>query len=328
MLRVGLTGGIGAGKSTVSRRLAELGAVVIDADRLAREVVAPGTPGLRAVARAFGDEVLDSHGALDRSRLASVVFADQSARRRLNEIVHPLVGERTAELVDRAADDAVVVHDVPLLVENRSAAAFALVIVVHAERAERHRRLVAARGMTDEEAAARIRSQADDDARRAVADVWLDNSGAPDALPASVDRLWWDRLVPFERNLRHGRPALPEAPPPVPADPDWPAQYRRAAARIARVAGEHLVRLEHVGPTSVPGGSAPDVLDIWLVVSPDAAMDAVAGALPEAGFVRLPQEHPSPPGSVGFASADPGRPARLLVTPATAAEATGWIPLG
>jgi dephospho-CoA kinase len=328
MLRVGLTGGIGAGKSTVSRRLAELGAVVIDADQLAREVVAPGTPGLRAVVRAFGDEVLDPQGALDRPRLASVVFADSSARRRLNEIVHPLVGQRTAELVADAADDAVIVHDVPLLVENSSAAAFALVIVVHAERAERIRRLVADRGMSDEEAASRIRSQADDDARRAAADVWLDNSGAPDALPARVDRLWWDRLVPFERNLRHGRPAVPDAPPPVPADPDWPAQYRRAAARIARVAGEHLVRLDRVGPTSAPGGTAPDVLDIWLVVSSEAAVDAVAGALPEAGFVRLPPEHPSPEASIGFASADPGRPARLLVTPAAAAEATGWRPPG
>jgi len=326
MLRVGLTGGIGAGKSTVSGRLTELGALVIDADRLAREVVAPGTPGLRAVARAFGDEVLDSDGALDRPRLASVVFADPSARRRLNEIVHPLVGRRTAELVADAADDAVVVHDVPLLVENRSAAAFALVIVVHAERAERIRRLVADRGMTEEDAAARIRSQADDDARRAAADVWLDNSGPPDTLPARIDRLWWERLVPFERNLRHGRPALPEAPSPVPADPDWPAQYHRAEARIARVAGEHLVRLEHVGPTSAPGGAAPDVLDIWLVVSSDAAVDAVAGTLPEAGFVRVSSEDPPP--SVRFASADPGRPARLLVTPATAAEATGWRPPG
>jgi len=325
MLRVGLTGGIGAGKSTVSRRLAGLGALVIDADQLAREVVAPDTPGLRAVARAFGEGVLDARGALDRSRLASVVFADPAARQRLNEIVHPLVGRRSAELVARAADDAVVVHDVPLLVENGSAAGFALVIVVHADRAERIRRLVAARGMTEDEVVSRIQAQADDDARRAAADVWLDNSAAPEALSARVERLWRDRLVPFERNLRQGRAALPKAPATVRADPTWSAQYRRAAARVSRVAGEHLVRLEHVGPTAEVGRPAPDVLDLWLVVSSDPAIEAVARALPEAGFVRRATPYGSP-SSVGFASADPGRPARLLVSTAAAAEATGWRP--
>jgi dephospho-CoA kinase len=201
VLRVGLTGGIGSGKSTVARRLVARGAVLVDSDVLAREVVAPGTDGLEEIIAVFGTGVLGPDGGLDRPALASVVFGDTDAREQLNAIVHPRVRDRTEELVAAAAPDAIVVQDVPLLVETRSPAAFDLVVVVNADVEVRVRRLVD-RGLATADARARIASQADEDARRAAADVWLENDGAPEALESAVDALWHGRLVPFEANLR------------------------------------------------------------------------------------------------------------------------------
>ena len=178
MLRVGLTGGIGSGKSTVAARLVERGAVLVDSDRIAREVVAPGTPGLAAVVDAFGPAVLAADGSLDRPALAAVVFDDPGARKKLNGIVHPLVRRRSDELIAAAPADSIVVQDIPLLVEGGMAARFPLVVVVHADPAVRVPRLVEQRGMPEADARARIAAQADDAARRAVADVWIDNSGA------------------------------------------------------------------------------------------------------------------------------------------------------
>ena len=195
MLRIGLTGGIGSGKSTVSGLLAERGAVVVDADRIAREVVEPGSPGLAAVVEAFGPQVLTPDGALDRPALAAVVFADPEARARLDGIVHPLVRHRTAELVAAAPADAVVVNDVPLLVETGQAASYDLVLVVEADPETRVARLVQ-RGLTAEDARARIAAQATDEQRRAVADVVLDNSGTPEELADQVDRFWVERVQP------------------------------------------------------------------------------------------------------------------------------------
>jgi dephospho-CoA kinase len=193
---VGLTGGIGAGKSVVAARLAELGAVVIDSDRLAREVVEPGTEGLREVVEEFGTEVLGSDGALDRPALGRRVFGDEAARRRLEAIVHPRVRARSAELIAAAAPDAVVVNDIPLLVESGIGTGFDLVVVVLASEQTRLRRLVESRGMTVEEARARMAAQATDEQRRAAADVVLDNDGSIEDLLASVDRLWYERLCP------------------------------------------------------------------------------------------------------------------------------------
>jgi dephospho-CoA kinase len=192
---VGLTGGIGAGKSAVANRLAVLGATVIDADRLAREAVSPGSEGLAEVVANFGPEVLDADGALDRTALASRVFGDDAARRRLEEIIHPRVRARTAELVAAAPPDAVVVNDVPLLVESGLAKAYELVIVVLADEETRVARLIRDRGMTPEEAAARIRAQASDEQRRAVADVVIVNDGAIDELRDRVDEVWRERLA-------------------------------------------------------------------------------------------------------------------------------------
>jgi dephospho-CoA kinase len=308
MLRVGLTGGIGAGKSTVATRLAEHGAVLIDADRLAREVVKPGTPGLTALVEAFGEQVLAPDGTLNRPALAAVAFADADARARLNGIVHPLVGGRTAELLAAAADDAVVVHDVPLLVENGLAPMYHLVIVVDAAEDVRVKRIVEDRGMTEADAHARIAAQASDEQRRAVADVWLDNSGAVDEVQAAVDALWADRLVPYEANVRLHR--VVEAPPQRRSDPTWPAQAQRLIDRVRFVAGERVVAVDHVGPTAA-GEAAQDVIELRLTVSTVDDAVALRGPLADAGFPPLPDDDHV------HGSADPGRPARLILqTPA------------
>jgi dephospho-CoA kinase len=195
VLRVGLTGGIGSGKSTVATLLARRGAVVVDADRIAREVVEPGTAGLAAVVAAFGDGMLDADGSLDRPALAAVVFTDPKARARLDAIVHPLVRARATELAAAAPPDAVVVHDIPLLVETGQADRYDLVLVVEADPDIRIARLVQ-RGLPEDDARARIAAQASDEQRRAVADVVLDNSGTREELAAQLDRFWTEKVLP------------------------------------------------------------------------------------------------------------------------------------
>jgi len=194
-VQIGLTGGIGSGKSTAAARFAELGALVIDADVLAREAVEPGTDGLAAVVAEFGEQVLDADGRLDRPALARLVFGDEAARGRLNAIVHPRVRARAVELIAAAPPGTVVVQDVPLLVETEQAGAYDLVVVVEAPEELRVRRLAADRGMSAEEVRARMASQATDEQRRAVADVVLVNDGTPDDLSAKVDALWADRIA-------------------------------------------------------------------------------------------------------------------------------------
>ncbi|MCF3170037.1 dephospho-CoA kinase [Streptomyces violaceoruber] len=190
MLKVGLTGGIGAGKSEVSRLLVERGAVLIDSDRIAREVVEPGTPGLAAVIEEFGQDVLTAEGTLDRPALGALVFADDRRRAALNAIVHPLVGARAAELERAAPEDAVVVHDVPLLTENGLAPFYDLVVVVDASAETQLDRLVTLRGMTESDARARMAAQATREERRAVADLVVDNDGTHEALVEQVDAVW------------------------------------------------------------------------------------------------------------------------------------------
>lgn len=332
MLRIGLTGGIGAGKSEVAQRLAHHSAVVIDADRLAREVVGPGTEGLREVVAEFGEALLDRSGGLDRAALARAVFDDEPARRRLERIVHPRVRARTAELTDAAPADAVVVNDVPLLVEAGLAASYHLVLVVEAAEETRVARLAHGRGMSEPEARARIASQTTDADRRAAADVLLTNDGARAALHAAVDALWHDRLVGYEENLRLRRLVRrPEELAVVPYDPSWPAQYQRLAARIRHAAGAAGRRVDHVGSTAVPGLAAKDVIDIQLTVDDLAAADALAEPLAAAGFPRAPgtwRDNPKPDAPDPAAwdkrvhgSADPGRVVHLHVR---AAGSPGW----
>lgn len=190
MFRVGLTGGIGAGKSEVSRRLADQGAIVIDADAVAREVVAPGTPGLAEVTAAFGPGVLSPDGSLDRPRLGEIVFADAGLRARLNAIVHPLVAARMLELEQQAGPGALIVHDVPLIAENGLADNYDIVVVVDVTPRTQLERLVKQRGLTRDQASARIAAQASREQRLAVAGIVIDNSGSLAELDRQVGELW------------------------------------------------------------------------------------------------------------------------------------------
>ncbi len=194
-MMVGLTGGVGAGKSAVSARLATLGAVIVDSDALAREVVRPGSEGLADVVAAFGDGVLGADGGLDRPALGRLVFGDADARRRLEEIIHPRVRARSAEIIAGAPSDAVIVNDIPLLVETGMQGMFEIVIVVSADAETRVRRL-AGRGMSADDARSRIAAQATDEQRAAVADVVIDNDGSLADLHAQIDELWRTRLDP------------------------------------------------------------------------------------------------------------------------------------
>lgn len=203
MLDVGLTGGIASGKSVVATRLAEQGAVLIDADAIARRVLEPGTDGLAAVVEAFGPELVDADGRLDRPRLGRVVFADPGARDTLNAIVHPRVRAEAARIRSEAAAQEmadrpmVVVQDIPLLVETGQAASFDVVVTVQAPRAERVRRMVEDRGMSQDDAVARMAAQATDEERAALSDVVLHNAGTLEELQATVDELWTGTLQPL-----------------------------------------------------------------------------------------------------------------------------------
>lgn len=194
MLNVGLTGGIAAGKTAVARRLVEHGAVLIDADAIARAVVEPGTPGLRELVEAFGPGILRTDGSLDRPSLGALVFANAHERDTLNSIVHPLVRAEAAKLRREAPEDAVVVQDIPLLVETGQEADFDVVLVVAAPLEERVRRMVDDRGMAENDARARIAAQATDGQRAAVADAVIDNSGSLEALLHHVDEFWEEHI--------------------------------------------------------------------------------------------------------------------------------------
>ncbi len=199
MLFVGLTGGIGSGKSAVAARLAELGAVVLDSDRIAREVVEPGTDGYAAVVAEFGPGVLGADGGIDRAALARKVFGDAEARRRLEAVIHPRVAQRIAELTAAVPPGTVVVNDVPLLVEAKLAGRYQFVVVVLADETTRIERLIRTRGMTADEARARIAAQATDEQRRAVADVVIPNDGTLADLHSTVDDVWERELRPRAR---------------------------------------------------------------------------------------------------------------------------------
>jgi dephospho-CoA kinase len=323
VLKIGLTGGIGSGKSAVAARLERLGAVVINSDLLAREVVAPGTDGLAAVVAAFGPGVLDPGGALDRPALGARVVGDEAAREELEGIIHPRVRARVAELTAAAPPDAIVVNEVPLLIEAGLAPTYQMVVVVAAPEAVRVERLARARGMAADKARAWIAAQATDAQRRDAADALLVNDGSLADLHAAVDALWRDRLVPFEANLRAGRRAsrrrqarLAEP------DPTWPAQAARMIARLTAAVGDRLLRIDHIGPTSVPDLPADDLIDIQAVVADLDVAAAVAAAAPAAGLVRTPGrrygidrrggEHEE----IVVAGADPGRPVNVNLRPA------------
>ncbi|NUU32537.1 dephospho-CoA kinase [Arthrobacter sp. C9C5] len=332
MLKIGLTGGIASGKSVVASRLRELGAVLVDADALAREVVEPGTPGLARVVEAFSSSILAPDGALDRARLGALVFGNPERLAVLNGIIHPLVRERATALAAGAPKGAVVVQDIPLLVETGQGANFHLVVVVDAPEDIRVRRMVEHRKMTVEEARSRMAAQATRNARLAAADVVLDNSGSKEELRDAVDRLWQRRLLPFAENLtkrrmapRSGGPVLSHA------NPDWPAQASRLAARLRAVAPQDIYAVDHIGSTAVPGLDAKDVLDLQLTVRDLATADRLEPLLAAAGYPRWPgigpdnpkPAHPDPADwdKRVHGSADPGRAVNLHIR---AAGSPGW----
>ena len=314
MLTVAVTGGIGSGKSTVSTALAELGAIVVDSDVLAREVVAPGTPGLAAIADAFGEDLIGADGALDRAALAGIVFTDPAARVRLEGITHPLVRARAAQIQREAPADAVVVNDIPILTTLAVASTFPLVVGVQAGLELRVARLVG-RGLAEPDARARIASQIADDERAVLCDVLLDNNSDQALLVASVGDLWRSRIQPFADNVRAGRRVPGSRPRLVDPDPRWPVDARRLAARVSRAAGG--ARVDHVGSTAIPGMPAKDVIDLQLTVADLQTADDLAPALAAAGFPLAPgfdQDTPHPAGADQrhwrkrlHGNADPGR---------------------
>jgi dephospho-CoA kinase len=332
VLKIGLTGGIASGKSVVSSRLAGLGAVLVDADALAREVVEPGTPGLARVVEAFGDAMLDAGGRLDRARLGAVVFGDPAQRAVLNGIVHPLVRAAADGLITQAPAGSIVVQDIPLLVESGQGSNFHLVLVVDAPDDVRIARMTGHRGMTREEAVSRMAAQASRADRLAAADVVLDNSGSLEDLTALVDRLWAERLVPFADNLRKGVRASRTGPAVMTAaQADWPAQAARIAARIKAAAPDDILAVDHIGSTSIPGLVAKDVIDLQVTV-PDLGVAArIAPLLAAAGFpavrgVESDTPKPAAPDPADWlkrfhANADPCRAVNVHVRPAGSA---GW----
>lgn len=306
MLRVGLTGGIGSGKSTVAQRLRHLGAVVIDADLLARAVVEPGSAGLAAIRARFGDAVLAPDGGLDRAALGAVIFADGQARKDLEAITHPLIRARTHALMESAAPEAIVVHEVPLLAELGMAADYHLTVAVGVDDDLRVARLTGDRGFSEADARARIASQASDDQRREAADVWLDNNGTVQALRTQVDALWQDRIVGFNENLMTGSACRePDRPILVEHDDSWGSTATRLGRRVSLALGERAVAVEQIGSTAVPGLTARDVIELQVGVRVlrDAGADDFVKVLADKGFPR----------SAGhsFGSADPGRCVQL-----------------
>ncbi|WP_204803112.1 dephospho-CoA kinase [Mycobacterium riyadhense] len=332
MLRIGLTGGIGAGKSALSTAFSRCGAIIVDGDVLAREVVEPGTEGLASLVEAFGPDILQPDGSLDRPALAAKAFRDDETRGKLNGIVHPLVAKRRAEILAAVTGDAVVVEDIPLLVESGMAPLFPLVVIVHADVELRVRRLVEQRGMSEDDARARIAAQADDEQRRAVADIWLDNSGEPGDLVERANDVWHNRIVPFAHNLSSRQVARAPARL-MPADPSWPAQARRIIARLKTACGHRALRVDHIGSTAVPDLDAKDVIDIQVTVESLEVADELVEPLLGVGYPRLEHitedtakadarstvdhyDHSDDPSLWHkriHASADPGRPTHVHI---------------
>lgn len=332
MLRIGLTGGIGAGKSALSSTFAQCGAVIVDGDVIAREVVQPGTEGLAALVEAFGGDILLPDGSLDRPALAAKAFRDDEARKTLNGIVHPLVGNRRSEIIASVAEDSVVVEDIPLLVESGMAPLFPLVVIVYADVEVRLRRLVDQRGMPESDARARIAAQASDEQRRAVADIWVDNSGSPEDLVQRAHELWDNRILPFAHNLSARRTA-PAPARLVPPDPSWADQAQRILNRLKTSCGHRALRVDHIGSTAVPDLPAKDVIDMQITVESLAVADELAEPLLSAGYPRIEHiaedvakddarstvdgyDHKDDPAlwcKRIHASADPGRPTNVHI---------------
>jgi dephospho-CoA kinase len=319
MIRIGLTGGIGAGKSTVAATFSECGGIIVDGDVISREVVEPGTEGLAQLVEAFGDDILQPDGALNRPALAAKAFVDDEQRTKLNQIVHPLVGKRRQEIIDSVSEDAVVVEDIPLLVETGMAPMFPLVVVVTADEQTRVERLIK-RGMDEADARARIKAQAPEEQRRAIADVLLDNSGSQGELVEKARDLWYNRVLPLAHNIRT-RQHVQYDYKLVPYDPTWPEQAQRIIKRIQTACGAKALRVDHIGSTAVPGMDGKDVIDIQVTVQSLDVADELVDPLTNAGYPRVEGITTDTPHSGDpvvwskrfHAAADPGRPVNIHV---------------
>ena len=307
---------------------------MVDGDVIAREVVEPGTEGLASLVDAFGEVILRPDGALNRPELAAIAFSDEQKRTTLNGIVHPLVAQRRSELIESAraaAANPVIIEDIPLLVESQMAAMFPMVVIVHADTETRVTRLIKYRGFSEQDARARIAAQASEEQRRAVADVWLDNSGAAGELVERARALWHERIQPFADNLYAGRPARSQ-PSLMAPDPQWPAAADRILARLRTACGHRALRIDHIGSTAIPGMVAKDVIDTQVTVASLEVADELAAALLEAGYPRtsISRDVGKPDGrsTVGefnhvddeslwrkrlYCSADPARPTNVHV---------------
>jgi dephospho-CoA kinase len=284
-----LTGGIASGKSTVARRLAELGAVIVDSDRIARQVAEPGQPALAELRSAFGDGIIAPDGTLDRPALGALVFADDDARARLNGILHPAIRLEAERQVDEArrSGAGVVVQDIPLLAETGRGAEFALVATVEADAEARIERMVRDRGMTRADAESRIAAQASVEERRAIADVVLANDGTLEELSAQVDALF-ARMARFSENVRAGA-SEPRNSSPILVDPvkrNWAVDAARLCARIRRACGDAIVDVEHIGSTSVPHFPAKDIVDLQIEVDSLARVPDLRAPLAGVGFIQ------------------------------------------
>ncbi|MGE2691848.1 dephospho-CoA kinase [Mycolicibacterium pulveris] len=323
MLRIGLTGGIGAGKSTVSAVFSECGGVIVDGDVIAREVVEPGTEGLQRLVEAFGEDILLPDGALNRPALAAKAFRDDDSRARLNGIVHPLVGKRREEIIASVRahpeKDSVVVEDIPLLVETGMAPTFPLVVVVTAPAETRVARLIK-RGMDEADARARIAAQATEEERRAIADVLLDNSGPQGELVEKARDLWYHRVLPLAHNIRTREcgKAIHEL---TPYKTSWAEDAARIIKRIEMACGTTALRVDHIGSTAVPEMDAKDVIDVQVTVASLDDADVLVKPLTQVGFPRREDvtadtAHTEDPGMWRkrfHCAADPGRPANVHI---------------
>ncbi|MGO1438716.1 MAG: dephospho-CoA kinase [Brevibacterium yomogidense] len=308
-LLIGLTGGIGAGKSTVAAHFRARGAAVVDADAIAREVVEPGEPALIALAAEFGDGVLTETGELDRAALAAEAFVSPERTAALNAIMHPAIGDRTIARMAELADHGVVVHDVPLLVENGMTARYHLSVLIDVPEDIRLERLTTSRGLDREDALRRIRAQANDEQRRLACDAVLDNSTTEQELEARFTALWEHRIEPFRRHRAEGTPAPSSGLTEGERSSDaLDAAGRRLAARIERAASAAQIAC------TVAHEPGPEGVEITVTVQGGEDRDTAARVLADVGFAPVAGGSASLAEAARFAHADPGRPAFVALS--------------
>lgn len=298
LLHIGLTGGIGAGKSTVAAIFAELGAQIIDADKLAHEVLEPGSSALAEIGEVFGSEFINSAGELERGALGAYVFNNPEQLKKLNAIVHPAVAKLTKDRVAELPADAVIVHDVPLIAENDLKANYHLVFVAQCPQQIRMDRLTQERGMSLENARSRIAAQANDEQRRKIADALIPTHGSIETTRAAVEKLWQERVLPMQRNMMQNTRS-PHSPQvrllPNPPEPrSWQVQAQQLMDRIIVVLKDVGLQVgtdftvDHIGSTAIGGIWAKDVLDVQLQVINESAQERISQALIAGGFPGQP----------------------------------------